>query len=314
MANPTSNYSFQMPTSTDLVTDLPADFEVFGQAVDTRLKALQPGTTLGDLAYSSATANTNTRLPIGTNGQVLAVVAGVPAWQNGTTGDIEGVTAGVGISGGGTSGTVTVTNSMATAIDAKGDLIGGTGADTFSRLAVGTNGQVLTADSTAATGLAWASAGGMTSLASGSLSGASVVLSSISGSYTHLQLSISNFQPATNNATFFLRVNADTGANRYFAGAVGSASYTFNSTGWQISQGQESTTNNGTIIIDLFNYTKTTGYKLASGIAITTNSSSGEGYLNSLLAYNQAPAITSLTMLPSGGNFTGGTYTLWGVK
>jgi len=45
---------------------------------------------------------------------------------------------------------------MATAIDAKGDLVPGTGADTFARLAVGTNGQVLTADSTAATGLAWA--------------------------------------------------------------------------------------------------------------------------------------------------------------
>lgn len=69
-----------MPTSSDLVTDLPADFEVFGQAVDTRLKALQPGTTLGDLAYSSATANTNTRLPIGSNGQALIVSSGVPAW------------------------------------------------------------------------------------------------------------------------------------------------------------------------------------------------------------------------------------------
>jgi hypothetical protein len=81
VTNPTSNYNFQMPTATDLVTDLPADFEVFGQAVDTRLKALQPGTTLGDLAYSSATANTNTRLPIGTSGQVLTVSGGgVPAW------------------------------------------------------------------------------------------------------------------------------------------------------------------------------------------------------------------------------------------
>lgn len=83
------------------------------------------------------------------------------AWAaSGATGDIEGVTAGVGISGGGTSGTVTITNSMATAIDAKGDLVPGTGADTFARLAVGTNGQVLTADSTAATGLAWATASG----------------------------------------------------------------------------------------------------------------------------------------------------------
>jgi hypothetical protein len=40
-------------------------------------------------------------------------------------------------------------------VDAKGDLIGATAADTPARLAVGTNGQLLTADSTAATGLAW---------------------------------------------------------------------------------------------------------------------------------------------------------------
>jgi hypothetical protein len=37
MTNPTSNYAWQMPTPTDLVTDLPADFEVFGQAVDNSL-------------------------------------------------------------------------------------------------------------------------------------------------------------------------------------------------------------------------------------------------------------------------------------
>ena len=83
------------------------------------------------------------------------------AWvASGATGDIEGVTAGIGISGGGTSGTVTVTNSMATAIDAKGDLVPGTGADTFARLAVGANGTILTADSAEATGLKWASAAG----------------------------------------------------------------------------------------------------------------------------------------------------------
>jgi hypothetical protein len=81
------------------------------------------------------------------------------AWvASGATGDIEGVTAGIGISGGGTSGTVTVTNSMATAIDAKGDLVAGTAADTFSRIAVGANDTVLTADSSQATGLKWAAA------------------------------------------------------------------------------------------------------------------------------------------------------------
>jgi hypothetical protein len=80
LANPTTNYGFVLPTSTDLVTDLPADFDVALQGVDTRLKALQPGTTLGDLAYSSATANTNTRLGIGSTAQILTVAGGVPTW------------------------------------------------------------------------------------------------------------------------------------------------------------------------------------------------------------------------------------------
>lgn len=83
------------------------------------------------------------------------------AWAaSGATGDIEGVTAGTGISGGGTSGTVTITNSMATAIDAKGDLIVGTGADTFARLPAGTNTYTLVADSAEATGLKWAAPAG----------------------------------------------------------------------------------------------------------------------------------------------------------
>ena len=80
------------------------------------------------------------------------------AWAaSGATGDIEGVTAGTGISGGGTSGTVTITNSMATEITAKADLIVGTGNAAFDTLAVGANGTVLTADSTVSpTGLKWA--------------------------------------------------------------------------------------------------------------------------------------------------------------
>lgn len=47
-----------------------------------------------------------------------------------------------------------------TILDAKGDLISATAADTPARLAVGTNGHVLTADSTTATGLKWAAAAG----------------------------------------------------------------------------------------------------------------------------------------------------------
>jgi hypothetical protein len=127
MANPTTNYSWPMPTSADLVTDLPADFALFGQPVDTTLKALNPETTLGDIAFRSATSNTNTRLGIGTAGQVLAVSGGVPAWT--TTADV-------------------------TPLTTKGDLFTFTTVD--ARLGVGANATVLTADSAEATGLKWA--------------------------------------------------------------------------------------------------------------------------------------------------------------
>lgn len=55
MSNPTSNFGWQMPTNSDLVTDLPADFEVFGQAVDTSLADLKGGTTGQVLSKASNT-------------------------------------------------------------------------------------------------------------------------------------------------------------------------------------------------------------------------------------------------------------------
>ena len=136
MTNPTNPFNWQMPTASDLVTDLPADFETFGQAVATSMADLLGGTT----------------------GQILSKASNTDmdfTWVTNDVGDITAVTAGTGISGGGTSGAVTITNSMATAIDAKGDLIAGTGADTFSRLAVGNNGETLVPDSSTSTGLRW---------------------------------------------------------------------------------------------------------------------------------------------------------------
>jgi hypothetical protein len=149
------------------------------------------------------------------------------AWvASGATGDIEGVTAGTGISGGGTSGTVTITNSMATTIDAKGDLIGGTGADTFARLAVGANDTVLTADSTATTGLKWAtpaSGGGMTLISEQTASASSsITFSSISGSYKQLMLIWSGIYVSALGNVFSLRFNNDSSTNyAVFSGKIG---------------------------------------------------------------------------------------------
>jgi hypothetical protein len=78
-----------MPTATDLVTDLPADFEVFGQAVATSLADLLGGTTGQILAKAS---NTNMDF----------------TWITNDVGDITAVTASSPLTGGGTSGAITV--------------------------------------------------------------------------------------------------------------------------------------------------------------------------------------------------------------
>jgi hypothetical protein len=76
----TTNYGWTTPNDTDLVKDGAAAIRTLGSSVDTTTKALNPSTTLGDIEYRSSTANTNTRLPIGTNGQYLTITGGVPAW------------------------------------------------------------------------------------------------------------------------------------------------------------------------------------------------------------------------------------------
>jgi hypothetical protein len=80
----TTNYGWTTPDDTSLVKDGAAAIRTLGSSVDTTTKALNPSTTLGDIEYRSATANTNTRLGIGTTGQVLTVSGGVPAWTTPT--------------------------------------------------------------------------------------------------------------------------------------------------------------------------------------------------------------------------------------
>jgi hypothetical protein len=81
----TTNYGWTTPDDTALVKDGASAIRSLGTSVDTTTKNLNPSTTLGDVEYRSSTANTNTRLGIGSTGQVLTVAGGVPSWATPAT-------------------------------------------------------------------------------------------------------------------------------------------------------------------------------------------------------------------------------------
>jgi hypothetical protein len=202
-----------------------------------------------------------------------------------------------------------------TIVDAKGDLIAATASDTVSRLAVGTNGQVLTADSTAATGLAWGSpsAGGMTSLASGNLSGSSSIsITSISGSYNELIVSVSGATDAAGGSNMHVRFNSDTGTNYQWSGVRTDSNVLLNEsndTRIRLSPGA-STASTQSAWLNIPNYASTAKYKTATGPG--NNQTSGAFIVG---LWKSSSAITSIQISNAdAANFLSGTYTLYGVK
>ena len=203
MAN-TTNYNWETPDDTDLVKDGAAAIRTLGNSVDTTTKNLNPQTTLGDLAYRSATSNVNTRLGIGSAGQVLTVASGVPSWA---------------------------TPSDQTPLTTKGDLFTFTTVD--ARLGIGANNTVLTADSAEATGMKWAApAGGFVGC---SLYDTSSTQSIANGTNTALTWDSESFDTdgfhSTSSNTSRITVPSGKGGKYLFTGAT---FYAANATGVRV--------------------------------------------------------------------------------
>lgn len=297
----TSNFGWTTPADTDLVKDGAAAIRTLGDGIDTSLLDLKGGTTGQVLSK-----NSNTDLDY--------------TWVTPNVGDITEVQAGTGISvADGTGPIPVITNTVATEFDAKGDLIVGTGSDTFDRLAVGTNGHTLVADSAETSGLKWAApaaGGAYTSLASGSL-GNTTTLSSISSAYEDLVLILRNPRPATDAVGLRMRLNGNTGNVYNGELAYGQNTYTFAHSFIQISSDMDNTATDSFIMIRIFDYANgASTWKFIQTFSIVNNPTT----TTSVNVYNLG-GITNLTadineisIYPGTGNIGGGTYELFGVK
>jgi len=193
------------------------------------------------------------------------------------------------------------------------------------RQGVGSNGQVLTADSAEADGLKWAtpSAGGMTLLSTTTLSSSSTTISSIDQTYNSLYIRIYGVNLSA-AAGVYMRINGTSNlctTTIYLPVVVNWESTTQGD--WQIygkSNGAgdqlraSSTSNAALITID--NYASTTAFKPMFGSMIYSSpnvSSNPTGGLTQGGVVTNS-AVTSLQIHTSSGTFNGGTVQIYGVK
>ena len=317
-------FGWEEPDDTDLVKDGAAAIRTLGNAIDT---------SMGDLLG-------------GTTGQVLAKASN-------TNMDFTWVAQ---------DDSNAIQNAI---VDAKGDLIAATAADTPARLAVGTNGQVLTADSSASTGLAWSTptagmsnpmtttgdtiysssgstparlavgssgqvltvSGGVPTwaaapagtrtiaqIATGSLSGSSVTISSLS-SYDDLFLSV--WFVSGTAAQMRLRVNGSTSAVYEQQGNAGTTAESkrinFNGNSEFISYYSYRSVGSENAFLYRLTNCKNAGFTNVIGTGGYDNSSAAGAYENWQGVFKSAATVSSLVISPSTGTFSGGTYTLWGA-
>ncbi len=208
-----------------------------------------------------------------------------------------------------------------TIVDAKGDLIGATAADTPARLAVGTNGQVLTADSAEATGIKWAtpavSASGLTLVKSqtiGSAVSTVNVTSAFNSTYENYLIVVSGGTASVNGA-FHLKLGSTVTGYYMFEvyGGYGSASVAgyAQSNGVQWYDAGYASANSLQGAIQLFQpqVAKRTSFNVLASQTLTTGTVViNNGFLDNATQY------TDFTIFPNSGTFTGGTIRVYGYQ
>ena len=206
---------------------------------------------------------------------------------------------------------------------AKGALLSATAASTPGVLAVGTNGQYLSADSTASTGLAWASvsAGANWSLLNSggtALTGATTItVSGISGKDKIMIVIGENVSSANASSEISVRFNSDTGSNYASFGSTifYPATYTSsmqdrvgNLTGTKIPIFQlgASASGYGAAYL-LISGANAAGVKVFNGVGgVSSTGNDATQYIVGGI-YNSATTISSISIVSSSGNLDTGT-------
>jgi hypothetical protein len=208
-----------------------------------------------------------------------------------------------------------------TLIDAKGDIITATAADTPARLAVGANGTVLTAASGQATGLQWATpaAGGMTLISTTTLTGSSISLTSIPQTYNNLYVVIRNSRPVQDNVGIYMRVNNDSGTKyKAITSPYSSASGTANSNEFYPAEtNNDSGVSDGLTTMLINDYTNTATYKVIEAVVIKNNNTTLANIDFNLkyCIFFSSTAITEINLFTEGvSGWNSGTVLLYGVK
>lgn len=186
-----------------------------------------------------------------------------------------------------------------------------------ARLPVGTNGQVLTAQSGQATGLQWTNAGGMTLLETITVSGSSSVTSAtIPGTYKDLKIYFKNYRPSTTSTDLYFRINGDTNTRYSWDVAGNGTSITPSQTGVKVNGNQSSSTFNGLTVLYIDDYASAHPRAIRQTAVSndTTNPSTTWVLFNNVGFYNQAAAVTSVNFYVTTGNITSATIQIYGVN